>query len=308
MLNENKIKGNTKKLQDFKNVLEFFKPKRAKILINVIKNKSLNKQLTDLLDIKMDSIKIKKYHIHLFLNREFRYYFIERSGTFRFSFEDFLSVLAHYANERVVSFILNISSLQIYSNGAITLYEILSKMVNLKILKLWMFHNFIGNYGINYICRGIKNLALLTCLELDLELNNISFEGVRAFSNTIISLVNLRSLMISFSDNRFNVDSVKKLVNSFKSLTNLKSLRLLISFNQLGDECARLIADSISLISNIKNFTLNYNYNGLSDEGCLYLVKKLSQIETIKIYLYDNEISPKTKNELREILNERLYI
>ncbi|CAF4930764.1 unnamed protein product [Rotaria sp. Silwood1] len=176
------------------------------------------------------------------------------------------------------------------------LYNALYKNDVLKYLILKQNH--IGEIGVKLL-GSLKSL-----LTLNLDLNKIDNNGLKAFSDDFINNSKLQNL--SLAKNQFNDHGIVELCRILEKNTNITYLNL--SDNNLTADVCNSIA--ILLRENHTLTTLNLSLNYLGDQGLLILISafEFKDIYLTEINISENNLSDISIIKLIDTLDNNIFL
>ncbi|CAF1137851.1 unnamed protein product [Rotaria sp. Silwood1] len=176
------------------------------------------------------------------------------------------------------------------------LYNALYKNNVLKYLILKQNH--IGEIGVKLL-GSLKSL-----LTLNLDLNKIDNNGLKAFSDDFINNSKLQNL--SLAKNQFNDHGIVELCRILEKNTNITYLNL--SDNNLTADVCNSIA--ILLRENHTLTTLNLSLNYLGDQGLLILISafEFKDIYLTEINISENNLSDISIIKLIDTLDNNIFL
>ncbi|KAL4501376.1 hypothetical protein ABPG72_021183 [Tetrahymena utriculariae] len=154
-----------------------------------------------------------------------------------------------------------ISSLDIYPKKSISIDEVhnIGKILDIghNISRLNIRLQKIDFESIGISVQHCQNIVSLT---LELENNNITYEGIKSLGKSLELCHNLVKLSLNLSGNKITNEGVKNLGRSLESCHNLSSLALSLVYNKLNNEGIRSLGKSLEACQNMNSLHLNLGY------------------------------------------------
>ena len=153
-----------------------------------------------------------------------------------------------------------------------------------------------GSAGAKYLATKLGEMT--KTIELDLRVNNIDDEGVKALIKSVPSSVKVLLLR----NNKISCDGAKAIAEFLKTNQSVECLDL--SDNDIGDDGAKALAEAIKVNKTLKD--LDLFHNAIADDGGKAIAAALEKCSLEEFDISANDIDPEAEYEMESGFKEHL--
>ncbi|KAL4505249.1 hypothetical protein ABPG72_016316 [Tetrahymena utriculariae] len=164
--------------------------------------------------------------------------------------------------QNVQELYLELSENFFYEAGAMCLSFALGK--NLKILKINLYSNMVGDIGLKNLSKGFEQNQTLQKLSLILDQTYIANQGISELGSSLQKLPKLQILFLSLSYYYINDEGITKFGESLEQCQNLQNLNAQLQANKIKFEGEYNFSQSLKNCSKFTILKLYVQFNAVT--------------------------------------------